>query len=137
MNSSDFNLTKSYSSLKKPDDTIHLNSTPISDEKIFSEALWINYNRKLKDFQTYGKNLGKLLDIPSKRWGHSSLVYNNSIIIFGGRHSTRNLVNIYKFNLENLTWFKLVPLGQTPSARDSHSAIIVNFYNLINSLKTN
>ena len=35
---------------------------------------------------------------PSKRWGHSAVLYNNSMIIFGGRHSHRILSNIYSLD---------------------------------------
>jgi len=61
---------------------------------------------------------------PAKRWGHSSVISNKQMIIFGGRHSHRSLVNIYSLDLETLTWGKIEPIGQTPPARDSHSALL-------------
>jgi hypothetical protein len=61
---------------------------------------------------------------PSKRWGHSAVLYNNSMIIFGGRHSQRILSNIYSLDFATLSWSKIEPYSKTPQARDSHSAII-------------
>lgn len=94
------------------------------DDKVISDPIWFNFSKKMKDCQQNGKK-GKSIDTPYKRWGHSSLHYKNAIIVFGGRHSSRSLVNIYAFDLENYFWYKLDALGQTPAARDSHSAVIV------------
>jgi len=63
---------------------------------------------------------------PSKRWGHSVVLYKNSMIIFGGRHSQRILSNIYSLDFNTLSWTKIEPSGNSPPARDSHSAIIYN-----------
>ena len=61
---------------------------------------------------------------PSKRWGHSVVLHNNNMIIFGGRHSQRILSNIYSLDFTTLLWSKIDPTGNSPPARDSHSAII-------------
>ena len=61
---------------------------------------------------------------PSKRWGHSVVLHNNNMIIFGGRHSQRILSNIYCLDFTTLSWSKIDPTGNSPPARDSHSAII-------------
>ena len=68
---------------------------------------------------------------PSKRWGHSVVLYNNSMIIFGGRHSHRILSNIYSLDFATLTWSKIEPYSKAPQARDSHSAIIYNNCDMI------
>jgi hypothetical protein len=60
---------------------------------------------------------------PSKRWGHSVILYNRSMIIFGGRHLQRSLSNIYSLDFTSLTWTKIEPNGTPPPARDSHSAV--------------
>ena len=64
------------------------------------------------------------VDHPGRRWGHSAIVHNNRMIIFGGRHSQRSLANLFALNLQFLTWTKLDSYGQTPPARDSHSVIL-------------
>ena len=68
---------------------------------------------------------------PSKRWGHSAVLYNNSMIIFGGRHSQRILSNIYSLDFATLSWTKIEPSSKAPQARDSHSAIIYNNSDMI------
>jgi len=127
MNTIDFNSSKSSNSNSRNEETIQIDLCPIDEEKGFSDAVWFNFSKKFKDLQLNGQKKGKSMDTPYKRWGHSSLYYKNSLIIFGGRHSTRSLVNIYAFDLENYFWYKLDPLGQTPAARDSHSSVIVRF----------
>ena len=64
------------------------------------------------------------VDHPGRRWGHSAIVHNNRMIIFGGRHNQRSLANLFALNLQFLTWTKLDSYGQTPPARDSHSVIL-------------
>ena len=39
----------------------------------------------------------------SKRWCHSAIIYNNSMIIFGGRYLQRGLSNIYIFSFQNFS----------------------------------
>lgn len=125
MNSIDYNSLKSSGSNSKNEVTIQIDLSPVYEQKVIQDPIWFNFSKKLKEFQPNGQRRGKSIDTPYKRWGHSSLLFKNAIVIFGGRHSTRSLVNIYAFDLENLFWYKLDALGQTPAARDSHSAVIV------------
>jgi hypothetical protein len=103
--------------------------SPRTQNHLFKDANWfiINYKRPHypTQFLNTTKRNQKAVETPFKRWGHSSMVFNKSILIFGGRHSHRSLANIYSFDLSSYTWNKLEPLGQIPPARDSHSAIIV------------
>ena len=68
---------------------------------------------------------------PSKRWGHTVVLHNNNMVIFGGRHSQRILSNIYSLDFTTLSWSKIEPSGNSPPARDSHSAIIYNDSDMI------
>ena len=68
---------------------------------------------------------------PSKRWGHSAILYHNSMIIFGGRHLQRSLSNVYSLDFSTLTWSKMEPIGPIPLARDSHTAVLYNNTNMI------
>ena len=131
MNTIVSNPSKSSNSTSKNEVTIQIDLSPVYDEKEISDPIWVNFSKKMKDCQPIWQKKGKSIDTPYKRWGHSSLQYKNAIVVFGGRHSTRSLVNIYAFDLENYFWYKLDALGQTPAARDSHSAVIV-FYYIIN-----
>ena len=68
---------------------------------------------------------------PSKRWGHSAILYHNNMIIFGGRHLQRSLSNVYSLNFSSLTWTKMEPIGPVPLSRDSHTAVLYNNSNMI------
>lgn len=62
---------------------------------------------------------------PGKRWGHSVVIHDKKMILFGGRHNQRSLATLYSLNFNSLTWFKIEPYGQSPPARDSHSVLMV------------
>lgn len=103
-----------------------LNLTDQIDLTHFNNPIWINYlNKKNFNSISQSKNRPKNNDNPTKRWGHSSTIYNKQMIIFGGRQSTKSLANIYSFDFESNLWQKIDTLGQTPPARDSHSTILV------------
>jgi hypothetical protein len=124
------NSPKSLSS--RNEDSLYVDLSPVSENKLIREGAWFLYNPKKQSSQQPGNTVGakklqKGQDLPQKRWGHSSVIYNKSMIIFGGRHSHRSLANLYSFDLVTNQWTKLEPLGQTPPARDSHSAIMVSY----------
>ena len=112
----------------KKEDKFNMDLTSYSDSEMLKEAIWFNFTHTKMSSQIVGSGSRRgtrSSDTPSKRWGHTSLGYNNTILVFGGRHSHRSLVNIYSLDLSTMVWTKLEPLGQAPPARDSHSAILV------------
>ena len=123
---SESNSSKSNSS--KNNDYMNIDLSPISEIKVSKEAIWHNIIKKPNNIPIIqnSRRIVKSLDLPSKRWGHSAIVYNKTIILFGGRHSTRSLANIYYLDISTMTWNKIEPLGQIPPARDSHSCILVS-----------
>ena len=46
-------------------------------------------------FSSTTKKTSNSSEHPSKRWGHSAILYNNNMIIFGGRHLQRSLSTTY------------------------------------------
>lgn len=115
----------------KREDKQNMEQTSSSDSEMLKEAVWFNLAHQKNLVQASGsgpKRGPRPSDTPSKRWGHSCLIHDNSMLIFGGRHSHRSLVNIYSLDFRTLIWTKLEPLGQTPPARDSHSAILVKIF---------
>ena len=98
------------------------NTNDILSSKVFPQLSIISSSQR----KTYN---GK--EHPSKRWGHSAVLYNNSMIIFGGRHSQRILSNIYSLDFATLSWTKIEPFSKSPQARDSHSAVIYNNCDMI------
>jgi hypothetical protein len=115
----------------KREDKLNMDLTSTSDSEMLKEAVWFNLAHQKNVGQTTGcgpKRGPRPSDTPSKRWGHTSLIHDNSMLVFGGRHSHRSLVNIYSLDFTTMVWTKLEPLGQTPPARDSHSALLVKIF---------
>jgi hypothetical protein len=117
-------------------DIANPDQSPSSVRFISSEAIWHNPSRRANTSgnQQSNKKVVRSSDLPSKRWGQSAAVYNKSMLLFGGRHSTRSLANLYYFDFSSSLWGKVEPLGQIPPARDSHSCIVVIFNS--SSIKT-
>lgn len=113
----------------KMNEYVYSDQSITSGIKVSREAIWHNYAKKagLNGNQQSNKKALKSSDIPSKRWGHSAVVYNKAMLLFGGRHSTRSLANLYYFDFTTHLWSKVEPFGQIPPARDSHSSIIVRY----------
>ena len=111
----------------------HINKSPELNKKSFQKN---NYqsSQDFPQFSIVSSNNRKTYkgpEHPSKRWGHSVVLHNNNMIIFGGRHSQRILSNIYSLDFTSLSWSKIEPCGNSPPARDSHSAIIYNDSDMI------
>ena len=91
-------------------------------------------NLKLPKFTIISSNNKKInrgADHPSKRWGHSAILNDKSMIIFGGHHPQRTLSNLYSLDFTTLTWSKIEIVGNPPPARDSHSAILYDNTDMI------
>lgn len=63
---------------------------------------------------------------PSKRRGHSCVIYENSMFIFGGlSHDDKPLNDVYEFSFNNLRWNKIAINGHVmPKPRYHHSAVV-------------
>jgi N-acetylneuraminic acid mutarotase len=56
------------------------------------------------------------------RAGHSAIIYNDSMVIFGGRDEYNNKLNdIWQFNFSSYTWESKED-GNPPAGRSGHSA---------------
>ena len=63
---------------------------------------------------------------PEGRWRHSATTVENAIYIFGGLVDDRKRFNdMYKLNVQGLTWEKVTTNGQQPAPRAHHSATFV------------
>jgi len=63
---------------------------------------------------------------PCRRWGHSSGVVNNKLMIYGGTGYTtnpRHWESVYQLDLENWDWLKLEATNKPPQTRDSHCCV--------------
>jgi hypothetical protein len=62
---------------------------------------------------------------PSTRWGHSSAVNGNQLIILGGRNDS-DINDIYTFNIDSQVWTELEVAHPLPKPRRRHSCIFVS-----------
>ena len=93
-------------------------------KSIFPKAHWISKKDE--------KRTAKRGNTPCKRWGHSVVLHQNNMYIFGGSGNTQNTRNwetIYILNCETFDWEKCLPYDNTntqyPEPRDSHAATLM------------
>lgn len=98
-------------------------TNPGSNEPVlFSNAEWFIHSNEHK---SHKKGKGG----PVKRWGHSSVVKDHRLLIYGGNgrnpRNVRHWQCFYELDLLEWEWNKLEPTNRAPPIRDSHSAILV------------
>lgn len=62
--------------------------------------------------------------VPRGRYRSSCVVYNDSMILYGGHDGSRHLSDTYVFDFPTATWALIETGGIAPSPRDSHGAVI-------------
>ena len=68
---------------------------------------------------------------PKPRAGHSGVIQNGSLYVFGGKDDDNNkLEDLWKFDLSSRTWTQLITdeTYNRPMARSGHSAILYQNY---------
>ncbi len=65
-------------------------------------------------------------DIPSPRDEHTALIYDSSMVVFGGFELSGERVNeIYRYHFRENKWEKVLVMGgDVPTARAGHSAVM-------------
>eukprot|EP01080_Neovahlkampfia_damariscottae_P012708 gene12708-6906_t len=63
-------------------------------------------------------------NIPATRHLHSSLYYEDKMIIFGGKNDSY-LSDVYEFDIETSIWTQVEPFGDHPSPRYGHTSIMI------------
>ena len=90
----------------------------------FNEAQWFI----ISEPKSHKKGKGG----PSKRWGHSAVWKDNSLLIYGGGgRNPKNVKHwqcIYELDLLEWDWNKLESNNRAPAIRDSHSAVLLGNY---------
>jgi dynein heavy chain len=73
---------------------------------------------------------GMLSGVPSPRGGHTASKIDSKIYIFGGYgglgYSRRDFDDLYVYDVENVSWAKLLPKGKGPEKRSGHQACAVS-----------
>ena len=95
--------------------------------EILDKARWFNLHKHSKKDKKSDDNIQCNGNIPSKRWGHTAVNYNEKMIVFGGRGSKANSTSIHSFDPSTLAFKKLEDEDSTkPFARDSHTCVVFN-----------
>ncbi|KAM4772013.1 kelch domain-containing protein 3 isoform 1-T2 [Rhinophrynus dorsalis] len=69
---------------------------------------------------------GSLSSVPYMRYGHTAVLIDDVIYIWGGRNDTEGACNVtYTFHTGTLQWATPCVSGQIPGARDGHSACVM------------
>ncbi|XP_067148769.1 kelch domain-containing protein 3 [Apteryx mantelli] len=65
-------------------------------------------------------------EVPYMRYGHSAVLIDDTIYIWGGRNDTEGACNVlYAFDVNTHKWFTPKVSGMVPGARDGHSACVL------------
>uniref|UniRef100_A0A7M4END2 rRNA biogenesis protein RRP36 n=1 Tax=Crocodylus porosus TaxID=8502 RepID=A0A7M4END2_CROPO len=65
-------------------------------------------------------------EVPYMRYGHSAVLIDDTIYIWGGRNDTEGACNVlYAFDVSTHKWFTPKVSGMVPGARDGHSACVL------------
>ena len=63
------------------------------------------------------------IEVPSRRYGHTAVLVEQSVYIWGGRYPYCNV--LYAFDVDTHSWFKTNISGSIPEARSNHSACVL------------
>lgn len=111
--------------MKKTPDSGLISLCDSSKSLLFPHATW--YCKPSE------KRTSKRGMIPCRRWGHSVILYENQMYLFGGsghnNTNPRNWETIYVLDCESLEWEKSYPYDingtNNPEPRDSHAAVLI------------
>ncbi|XDV49740.1 hypothetical protein PO909_018930 [Leuciscus waleckii] len=79
---------------------------------------------KLPPVRTGGREHTR--EVPYMRYGHTAVLLDETIFIWGGRNDTEGACNVlYAFDVNQHRWFTPKISGTVPGARDGHSACVL------------
>jgi leucine-zipper-like transcriptional regulator 1 len=65
-------------------------------------------------------------EIPVPRFGHSAVIYKNSLYVFAGWNGHETLDDLYQYSLSSNFWYLEKPkYGQKPMSRYRHSSSVI------------
>jgi hypothetical protein len=94
------------------------------DDQFFDE-LWRFDLNTLKDTPMWQQVL-PATSAPSRRTGHSAVVHQDKLYIFGGTDGHYHYNDTWCFDSATLSWSELKCVGYIPAPREGHSACIVD-----------
>ncbi|XP_044530578.1 kelch domain-containing protein 3 isoform X1 [Gracilinanus agilis] len=72
------------------------------------------------------RSAGQAGEVPYMRYGHSAVLIDDTVYLWGGRNDTEGACNVlYGFDINTHKWFTPKVSGTVPGARDGHSACVL------------
>ncbi|XP_074093091.1 kelch domain-containing protein 3 isoform X2 [Macrotis lagotis] len=72
------------------------------------------------------RSSGQAGEVPYMRYGHSAVLIDDTVYLWGGRNDTEGACNVlYGFDINTHKWFTPKVSGTVPGARDGHSACVL------------
>jgi len=71
-------------------------------------------------------NSAQYFQVPYQRYGHTAVVYNDMVYIWGGRNDNSACNILFCFDTNTHCWSKPKVFGKIPGTRDGHSACVIN-----------
>ncbi|XP_036623423.1 kelch domain-containing protein 3 isoform X1 [Trichosurus vulpecula] len=72
------------------------------------------------------RSSGQAGEVPYMRYGHSAVLIDDTVYLWGGRNDTEGACNVlYGFDINTHKWFTPRVSGTVPGARDGHSACVL------------
>ncbi|XP_063235447.1 kelch domain-containing protein 3 [Bacillus rossius redtenbacheri] len=72
------------------------------------------------------RNDPQLKHTPFLRYGHTAVAYGEKIYVWGGRNDEESCNKLFCFDTAVLKWVSVSARGDTPGARDGHSACVID-----------
>lgn len=69
--------------------------------------------------------------IPTPRSGHSAIILNTHMFIFGGTSGSIYYNELFQYDALTDRWQLLLPSGPLPSGRANHAAVVTRTGNLL------
>ncbi|KAL7025886.1 hypothetical protein ACKWTF_013679 [Chironomus riparius] len=79
-----------------------------------------------EDYYRWEKIKEQNFEEPCPRESHTSILYKNQLIVYGGMNGKRRLNDIWMLDLDSFSWIKLTTTGTIPLARSMHTATLVD-----------
>ncbi|KAF2068693.1 hypothetical protein CYY_009983, partial [Polysphondylium violaceum] len=107
----------SYNTVVCSDDGLYYFGGNLHDGSFTNDLYFFHFSMKQWNQVTFGNG-------PAMRTQHSSILWNNSMYIFGGRNASGPKNDLYVYSFETQLWSEVPTEGAKPTARFGHSAIV-------------
>ncbi|KAF9566138.1 galactose oxidase [Agrocybe pediades] len=93
----------------------------------FFNDIWLFDLNSLKTMPTWDNSHEPATSVrPPPRTTHSSVAFEDQIIIFGGTDGKYHYNDTWSFNVNTRVWTELICAGYIPAPRESHAAAVVD-----------